>query len=968
MQRCCRVYYRHFELWLFHGRIEDDSGELFVQYTDVQWPYSKHFWDNAFRVRDDGTVPAFLRGTEQATLLCGKYTRLLKEIRPEHPLLRIEPLQLQVCLSDSALAEMQTVCRTYGERTQRICGAPIRIRTVYAARRAQRVECVRQATERFAENMTRWRAEQAVRAAVVRAEHERRRCVLEAQIEEQRNRRVLLRAQSLREDREMLRQAEQLEEEHVRRERADRERRIGYYEELGQLVERRRTEADEVVRDLRVQLTDAKTLTAQMTSCLVAGQAEPEGELSHAEDVIETDGNRNELKPNAPETVDVCSNDDLESCSTVRTTEPDANANPSTHKFTDDVALNNNKAMVLGTTFDFQHHSSATAQKATEMLRVTDVDSKNANTSSDIIDANSNTCCDMLPTKTSSSNTINSTAHQEMLHNRARVMGQEYDLIGHTTTEPPSAAAQLLSVADAELQMTDLQRNRRRVMTEEYTTAVDKRNVQAASASLTLPLKTGPTQSGCQRKVPTGLPFLLESTPMSTSSDTPSKRFEDGIVAGEAESVFVSAEDEITCDLPLKLDVSRAMELQQKNVSAVVSSSAVSGDSSSAMQTALPRLDIELLQGSSGSSVYETACSANHADDCIGFDFNVTVQPEVNTATAPNKSHKFEYAKSMAAAPSEYNQFWQLASSPDNRKTPTQTMYNSTGLASAETEADISTLTGRLRASYLLPLHTHLAILSNEILKVFVLDLQTLDHFKSLRNYFFMMDGEFAGHICDGLFVKLEQQRLRPSEMLNFACLHALLDGALGSSIIGNDPNAERLSFRVDATDDDAFVLRSPHVLHMLTLTYEVEWPLNLLLSPAAISHYGRIFQHLMMLRRCRYVLDDVSQLLKAVAKRANGGRARCVRSPQFGRVQQLRNKLLQFVNALQNHVTASALQASWRQFKLELEDAQSLEDCYQMHKRYLKRVEFLCMLNRSSAKFYGALENVMTLTLRFYQ
>lgn len=841
---------------------------------------------------------------------------------------------------------MQTACREYASRTQLVCGAPIRIRAVHEQQRAERHECVRRASERFAENMARWRAEQAQQAGARREEHGRRRAVLEAQIEELHDRRVLQRAQTLREDREFLRQAELVEEQRAQRERADRERRIGYYEELGELVEKRRTEADAVVQDLRVQLTEAKQLTAKMSACLVGSEeVAPPAEDGMS---IETDGNRNEVTAAAAvrnATRGPCS-DKLES---------DANANPS--QSADETpqvdAARNNKAMVLGTTFDFYYQSTATAKKCTELLRVSEAAISNCTPPS--TDANSNPCDGQLSiaSTTTTTSPSNSTAHREMQENRARVMGQKYDLIGHTT-ETPTPRALLRSASDAESEMTDLQRNRRRVMTEEYATLMGgPRMTVAASVSLTLPLKT--LDSGHDRL---NVPNALE-TPMSTSSDTPAKRFEDGIVGEAASATTGDVDEQAGKNMSLKLDVTRAFELQQKVPSAVTS----------VMYTALTGpTNTKLAQVSSGSSVYETASSTLHAD--VGFDFTVK--------SMPKKTHTFEYPKTLQdadATQSEDTLSW-LFSCADRDKTASHPNGDASSVDdAAAAEADISTLTDRLRASFAMPLHTHLAILSNEVLKVFVLDLQALDHFKSLRNYFFMMDGEFASHICDGLFVKLEQQKLQPSEMLNFACLHALLDGALGSSIIGNDPNAERLSFRVDATADDTFELRSPHVLHMLTLTYAVDWPLNLLLSPAAIEHYGRIFQHLLALRRCRYVLDEVSQLLKAVAKQrpAGGGSARgaaslCVRSPQFGRVQQVRNRLLQFVNALQNHVTSSALQASWRQFKVELETARSLEDCYQMHKRYLKRVEFLCMLNRSSAKFYVALEMVMKLTLRFYQ
>lgn len=89
-------------------------------------------------------------------------------------------------------------------------------------------------------------------------------------------------------------------------------------------------------------------------------------------------------------------------------------------------------------------------------------------------------------------------------------------------------------------------------------------------------------------------------------------------------------------------------------------------------------------------------------------------------------------------------------------------------------------------------------------------------------------------------------------------------------------------------------------------------------------------------------------------------------RSPQFRHVQQIRHKLLCFINALQNHITSVALQGSWQTFQKELENIKSMEELYRKHVKYLKRVEFLCVLNKTSQEFYSKIEDVFVVILRF--
>ena len=88
--------------------------------------------------------------------------------------------------------------------------------------------------------------------------------------------------------------------------------------------------------------------------------------------------------------------------------------------------------------------------------------------------------------------------------------------------------------------------------------------------------------------------------------------------------------------------------------------------------------------------------------------------------------------------------------------------------------------------------------------------------------------------------------------------------------------------------------------------------------------------------------------------------------SPQYRHVQQIRHRLLCFINALQTHITSVALQGSWKIFKEDLETVKTMDDLYRKHIKYLKRVEFLCMLNKSSFEFYTKMEDIFVVVLRF--
>lgn len=116
--------------------------------------------------------------------------------------------------------------------------------------------------------------------------------------------------------------------------------------------------------------------------------------------------------------------------------------------------------------------------------------------------------------------------------------------------------------------------------------------------------------------------------------------------------------------------------------------------------------------------------------------------------------------------------------------------YNNIFVSSCMVDEDVSrvednniaTLAACLQRSVMLPLTYQLEVVNNSILTHFLVNLDMYEHLRSLKDYFFLMDGEFSRSICHNLFAKLTKT-VNPQELLNFATLHNILDKALGSSI-----------------------------------------------------------------------------------------------------------------------------------------------------------------------------------------
>ncbi|XP_068630031.1 gamma-tubulin complex component 6 [Battus philenor] len=277
---------------------------------------------------------------------------------------------------------------------------------------------------------------------------------------------------------------------------------------------------------------------------------------------------------------------------------------------------------------------------------------------------------------------------------------------------------------------------------------------------------------------------------------------------------------------------------------------------------------------------------------------------------------------------------------------------------------NIATLTACLQRSVMLPLTYQLELVNNSILTHFLVNLDMYEHLRSLKDYFFLMDGEFSRSICHNLFAKLTKT-VNPQELLNFATLHNILDKALGSSISHVHKFSENLSFSI-AESPLSFQHSSPDVLHCLSLTYSVSWPLNIILSQEALMRYAKVFQFLIKMRRVFWVLSEDFESLKLSAKLSREHSRKLLRSPQYISVQIYRHVMASLIRALDNYIVTTCILTSWTEFESDLKKARTLDDLYDCHVVYIKKVLFRCLLNNRSTLVMKLLNDIFTVILKF--
>lgn len=715
---------------------------------------------------------------------------------------------LFICLSFAQLKATEAECQKYKALAQSACGSPFAIEEIFRLREEKRKSIVSIVAEKCRREIEQWQLDRNRRFANKQEQREKDRLELLQQIQENRERKIKKRREQLALDQEYLQQSEMAELALVARENEQRKKNIEYYTELAEIVDAQRNRTESDIAALKVKLSakqEAKVVTL----------ASPDADSDT--DSVYFDAER------SPQTI----NSDRSLCDAEKMVSEDINSNPVTES--DELAIqrSRNRANVLNSNIHLsdapvetpQTVAIPSEQKMTEAQknRLKTLQHEYGFSGPSIVDTNSNQIV-VQPTELS-----------DLQKNRNRVLTSEFGITPAVVSVPADTDTDNNHDVNANA-MTDLQRNRQKVLAHEYNLVTSastksKESRKSIKASLSLELNSEQSTKPNELSVKACQSEFMNSPMSTTSDDLLATSMTNALVepAGKDADSFNEDTKEKTTRKSLKLDCVQANEGNSNEIN-------------------LTAFTADINERPTPLSALNTAgieCKRN------GFSF-VQKPTTFSQMLRPTFSNYNMFDLSPQLSASKINKV--AASSPVNQSSKTLTRFELQDLNTAN-------LTNFLQQSFTIPLQVHLSILNNEILKTFFDDFNIFGQFQSLRNYFFMMDGEFASNISDGILTKLQSVQ-KPHELLNSHVLHSILENALQSSLIGHDKNAENLSFFIPNVPEE-FDMASPNVLHELHLSYKVDWPLNLLLSAESIEHYGRVFQHLLKLRRITWSLEQ---------------------------------------------------------------------------------------------------------------
>ncbi|XP_063324019.1 gamma-tubulin complex component 5 [Pelmatolapia mariae] len=250
------------------------------------------------------------------------------------------------------------------------------------------------------------------------------------------------------------------------------------------------------------------------------------------------------------------------------------------------------------------------------------------------------------------------------------------------------------------------------------------------------------------------------------------------------------------------------------------------------------------------------------------------------------------------------------------------------------------------------------------LMKTLTKDYRLLEYLQAMRNYFLLEAGDTMYDFYTAIFDKVQEKESwqQPS------FLNVQLQEAVGQRY---PEDSSRLSVLLEPID--ASRKKQPvNNLEVLTLSYKVPWPVDIVISSECQKIYNQVFLLLLQIKWAKYSLDTLRfSGFTDVTKKLEGATAEEVKvkehvNQQIHRMCLLRVKLMHFVNSLHNYIMTRILHSTGLEFQHQVQEAKDLDQLIKIHYRYLATIHDRCLLREKVSFVKEAIMKVLNLVLIF--
>ncbi|XP_037582084.1 gamma-tubulin complex component 2 isoform X2 [Dermacentor silvarum] len=237
---------------------------------------------------------------------------------------------------------------------------------------------------------------------------------------------------------------------------------------------------------------------------------------------------------------------------------------------------------------------------------------------------------------------------------------------------------------------------------------------------------------------------------------------------------------------------------------------------------------------------------------------------------------------------------------------------------------------------------------SRMLLNLLMDKVDLMGRLRSVKHFFLMDQGDFVVQFMDMAEEELGQNidDIVPTR------LELLLQLAVSTSSVGNDrykdcvkhqileSNLASQMEKLMGDEPDKKTETCMVVGHeAFTLNYDVEWPLNLVITTTSLGCYQMVFRYL-------FYLTHVERMLSKVWVRDKAAKQRSAAYPvvAFG----LRQRMMHFVKNLQYFVTVEVIEPCWHVFQDRMQKVQTIDEVLELHTDLTASFVDLCMLTNN--------------------
>jgi gamma-tubulin complex component 6 len=243
------------------------------------------------------------------------------------------------------------------------------------------------------------------------------------------------------------------------------------------------------------------------------------------------------------------------------------------------------------------------------------------------------------------------------------------------------------------------------------------------------------------------------------------------------------------------------------------------------------------------------------------------------------------------------------------------------------------------------------------------------EHLLALRRYHFMELADWA----DLFILSLWRHKWSVTEANErLPEIQGLLELSIQKSSCEQDTNKDRLFVYMKGhgklpLSASAIGVRS---FDFLGLGYHVNWPLCIILTPAALKIYADIFSFLIQVKLALFSLTDVWCSLKDTAHITNddlNAELHQRGTEHLNILMKMRHQISHFVSTLQQYVESQLSHVSWCRFLHSLQHkVKDMMDLESVHMEYLADSLSICFLSDETKAVGSIIESILQCALDF--